>query len=388
MITKKNNRLDAQRRQSFKPLSGVLFCIKSLLGFVFCVGLVLANDSSQLYEVDLNAPIENDDRQGSWLTVPIPISNPTVGSGLQFGLIYLHAPDSNKDKPNSTSGIAGMWTDSDSHFLGVFHDDNFLNDRFRLNSFAGVMDFNLDFFGIGSSNSPLSVKYNIRAKLFNLETLAAIPRIEGWYFGPVLQWLDSDITFSVVSDDFDIPIFTRNSVTSSLGLSLIYDSRNDNYYPTEGSYFNLKNLQDAIRWGSDYSFSRSDIEYKTYFTINSNNSLAFKLAMRETSNNTPFYLLANLAIRGVAYGRYIDNASFSLHSEWRVKLNQRWGLVTFVETGEVAASISQIDLKNRVNSVGLGVRWQAVENKKLNLGVDLAFLNSETTVYIRVGESF
>ena len=61
--------------------------------------------------------------KGTWLTVPIPISNPTVGSGLQAAVLYLHPKESeNPEVPNSTSGIGGMYTDSESWFAAGFHD--------------------------------------------------------------------------------------------------------------------------------------------------------------------------------------------------------------------------------------------------------------------------
>ena len=70
-----------------------------------------------------NSKILNEDQEGNWLPVPIPISNPTVGTGLQGILLYIHPQKSTeKDNPNPTSGVALMYTDSDSKLLGIFHD--------------------------------------------------------------------------------------------------------------------------------------------------------------------------------------------------------------------------------------------------------------------------
>ena len=57
----------------------------------------------------------NKKQQGAWLPVPIPVSNPTVGTGIQAALLYLH-PKTSTDSTalNPTSGIMGMYTDSDS----------------------------------------------------------------------------------------------------------------------------------------------------------------------------------------------------------------------------------------------------------------------------------
>ena len=54
------------------------------------------------------------EKEGSWLPVPIPVSNPTIGTGLQVVLLYLH-PKSNETSPNATSGLAAMYTDTRSY---------------------------------------------------------------------------------------------------------------------------------------------------------------------------------------------------------------------------------------------------------------------------------
>ena len=63
--------------------------------------------------------------KGTWLPVPIPVSNPTIGSGLQAALLYLH-PQTSKDPgvPSATSGVIGMYTNTNSELVGGFHDGN------------------------------------------------------------------------------------------------------------------------------------------------------------------------------------------------------------------------------------------------------------------------
>ena len=48
--------------------------------------------------------------KGNFVAVPIPISNPTVGTGLQAALLYLHPKKDDSQSQNSTSGIVGMYT--------------------------------------------------------------------------------------------------------------------------------------------------------------------------------------------------------------------------------------------------------------------------------------
>ena len=45
--------------------------------------------------------------------IPIPIANPTIGAGLAAALLYLH-PKKKPHSPTTTTGVFGMYTDSQS----------------------------------------------------------------------------------------------------------------------------------------------------------------------------------------------------------------------------------------------------------------------------------
>ena len=93
-------------------------------------------------------------------------------------------------------------------------------------------------------------------------------------------------------------------------------------------------------------------------------------------------------MRGFDTSRYRDSSTLSAHAEWRYKFAERWGLTAFVESGATAPSYQDLSSGRKVQSYGGGVRWQATEEKLINLGVDLAFSGSESAVYIRAGEAF
>ena len=100
-----------------------------------------------------------------FVPVPIPISNPTIGSGLAAALLYLHSKDhSDPKQPTSTTGLLGMVTNTDSWAVGAFHDGFYLQDKARLRAAAGYGEFNLKFYGIGNidlGNNPIKYKADI-----------------------------------------------------------------------------------------------------------------------------------------------------------------------------------------------------------------------------------
>ena len=358
--------------------------------YAFVSMSIFANDND-VYErtQEQSEQIAQLSPKAGWAAIPIPISNPTLGTGLQAVLLYLHpqkAGDSNP--PNPTSGIAAMWTDSDSTFVGVFHNTNFINDHYRLKAFAGTTDFKLRYFGIGNSTKERSINYNIKSVIAVGEFLARIPKTKNWFAGGRFNWVDSEFEFPSNLTNIELPTFTIESITSSIGIVVSYDDRNDNYYPTKGQYMTMSLLRDDDKWGSDYNFNQLSLNYNIYWPIDKNQIMAFRASFDDVNGGSPFYMLPNLKLRGIEFGRYVDNTVISLHGEWRYKFPSRWGVIAFVETGRTGVSFDKLSDSESIFSYGVGIRWQVAKEKLLNVGLDIAIFEGEESIYIRIGESF
>jgi len=104
---------------------------------------------------------------------PIPLSNPTLGSGLELLSLSLHPPRPNTPEGvNATTGLAGLYTDNKSWGAGVFHRNNFFTDKLRIFAALGTGEFPLIYFGSVSdsvlSKNPLN--YEINSDLLVVET--------------------------------------------------------------------------------------------------------------------------------------------------------------------------------------------------------------------------
>jgi hypothetical protein len=167
-------------------------------------------------------------RKGSIVPVPIPVSNPTVGTGLQAAILYMHpGNDTEPDAPNKTSGAAGMYTSSKSWLAGAFHDGNFMNDKIRLTAFIGPGDLNLKFYGIGDNpilkDHPIS--YGLEMFGFSLKLLYRLFGNSEWFAGASYVYLDSKTTFynstCVASPHRAIPTGKHYPCTQKSGISFI-----------------------------------------------------------------------------------------------------------------------------------------------------------------------
>lgn len=324
---------------------------------------------------------------GAWMAVPIPFSNPTLGSGLQAAVLYLYEKQ-NAETPNATSGLGGFISDTDSYFMGAFHDDYFADDRYRLTLFAGTGDMNFNYYGIGEAAQDDPDQYNIVAIGLFAKFLMRIPSTAHWYAGLRYLGSASTVAFDVADEAADLPGLEGDSNTSGLGLMVSYDSRDDNYYPHRGQSFAAFVSHDHPSLGSDYPFDRSELLYSHYQSLRPSQVLAMAVEAKNISGRAPFYMQPMLSMRGFDTTRYRDSATLSVMLEWRYTFSERWGMVAFAEAGAVSDAMASLASGQQVQSAGLGLRWQATEDKAINLSLDLTFSRDDSAVHIRAGEAF
>lgn len=330
-------------------------------------------------------------KQGRWVPVPIPVSNPTVGTGLQGVLMYLHpARKEDTQSPNSTSGLAGMYTDSKSWAAALFHDGYWADDTYRFRGILGYGEFNLKFYGIGDSpvfgNNPLD--YEFSGWAFMPKFQRRIPKTDHWFGGVHYLFIEADVLINTSKVSSILPDVGRNVRTAGLGLLASYDSRDDNYYPSQGISFESKWGNYSENWGGDFEYDKLNTFFNYYHPIKDKSVLALRANLQNSDGRVPFFDLPYLDMRGFSRDRYRDKHTFSLHAEGRHKFKPRWGAVAFIEVGWFGNSIEDMSTNPTIFSYGGGVRWQVTKDKKLNLGVDVAFSTDDNSIYIQVGEKF
>ncbi len=378
--------------------------MKSISLFFFCAficnsllvsSVVLANDYKELggeksvVGGNKQIPKESDD-DGAWLVVPIPFANPTIGVGLQAAVLYMH-DQKEEDTPGATTGLGGMYADSESYLIGLFHDDYFAADKFRMTVAYALAELNMDYYGSGGNN-PFEedpVSYTITGNGLYGKFLYRLPGSEGWYLGLQYMGTSSKVKFDLTDLHQDLPVLEGDVLTSGLGLLLSYDSRDNNYYAESGQYLTAGYSVDNEKFGSDFDFVRSDVSYQYYLPMVEDHIMVFKAETKRASENTPFYMEPTLSMRGFDTSKYRDLTTLSLHAEWRYKFATRWGMVVFVEGGVTGDDYNQLGDNQDVQSGGVGLRWKATKTKKINLSIDFATSsNGDQATYLRAGEAF
>lgn len=330
-------------------------------------------------------------QKGNWIVVPIPVANPTVGNGLQVAVLYLHPKGPGEEKaPAATSGIGAMATDRKTRLVGAFHDGSLANDRYRINAFLGVGEFNLRFYGVGDkspfADSPFP--YNVKGVVTQLRGEVRLPGTENWYAGATYQYLDSKLTLQSSQVAPGLPDLPASFSSAGLGPHISYDSRDSNYFPRAGQQFRLRWLNYGSRWGGDFDFDKADALYNHYLPLGTASVLGLRVRLQTASKDTPFLFMPTLDMRGFSRDRYRDARTLSITTEWRHKFAPRWGVAAYGEAGRFAPSFDKLSEARTITTVGTGLRWQVTADRDMHVGLDVAVSTDDRAVFLQIGERF
>jgi hypothetical protein len=327
------------------------------------------------------------------VVAPIPISNPTVGTGLAVVVMpfYHLGPES----PLSNTTIAAGLTSSRSWAVGVAQSTRLRGDRLRIDGMLAYFDLHYRFFGKGAEagTAGQSVPIEQKATAFVPELLFQIGgrtflgmRYRGIRMETSLD--NADVPPSLVAPVGDL---TGTVMSSGIGPVAVFDTRDNEMNPASGW------LADFRANFAEHSVG-SDTSYRTVtFGVNHYRRLgAGVLALRAfgcgASERTPLFDLclygAGSDLRGYEIGRYRDRTMVAAQAEYRFPLRGRFGAVAFAGTGKVAPSFDEMGTQPTLPSYGVGLRWLASQRARVNLALDLARGRDETTAYIYVKEAF
>lgn len=358
----------------------------SLPGQVFAAEVFDENTENIQEAADVGSSL----RKAGFVPVPLPIADPTVGTGLGVVGLYMH-PQREHDtvSPTTVSGLAGFYTDTDSWMVGGFHDHAWAQDRYRARGVLGYGEFNLQFFGIGEdsilANHPLD---------YGLDFLAFVPRFlvrawdSKWFLGGEYFLLDTNTHFDFSQFLPPLPSIDVRSRIAALGFVADHDTRNEKFFPSKGHFFEgvLSRYDEAV--GSDFEYNKTKLEYNSYHSLSDTFVLAWQMKANFSDGRVPFYDLPYLDLRGFPRGRFTDELAASTQVEGRWMFRQRWGAVVFLGTGKVAPSFDEFDNARFIPSYGFGGRYVVKPDQKLNIGLDFGFSDGESAYYIQIGEEF
>ena len=373
----------------------LMFCLQIPVGFVS--GPARAADEADNSRTDEPAAVE---QKGKFLPLPIFITEPAIGEGLGAALVYFHGegPDDDlkattareisrtgrKSKPPPTAtGVFGAYTNDDTAAAGIGHSNSFMQDRYRLLAAAADARVNTSYyiadreFGFTLEGSLLYA--SLKRRLGDSSA----------FIGFNSSYVDAEINYDTDLDNFrgeDLVDF--EFVDAGFSLSLIYDTRDNTLLPARGHIVELTNWHHDEAIGGDFDYRRLNLKAISYFELGSKNVLGLRFDLRGVDGNPPFFAEPYVDLRGIPALRYQGETASTAEIDLRHRIADRWAISLFGGIGSVDARINDNETEDNIRTVGIGLRYLAIEEQDAWVGIDVAQGPEDTFWYIQMGNAW
>lgn len=306
---------------------------------------------------------ESDSSRSASLMV-LPALGYAQETGVEYGLAGIYNFYLDKTDPTSrTSNIMlmGTLTSKQQKNIKLQTDLWTRNSDYHIISELRYRDWPFNFYGIGQdtwkADEDLVAQKFTRARIEVEKKI--IPKL---YLGLNANFEHYQFNDREAGGIFDQPniLGKKGGRDLALGVSALYDSRNNTTYTTSGFYSRIKYSYAPNFWGgSNFSGSQLEADLRSFQPISKPISLAIQVIYRGTfGHKLPFYsfydLGGDMSMRGYYLGRYKDKNYATAQAELRYRFMARFGIVGFAGTGSTFSKEHAIRL---VPSFGTGLRY-------------------------------
>lgn len=336
-----------------------------------------------LRDVDSNVKLQ----RGDFVAVPIPISDPTLGTGLVAGAAYFY-PQTEAQKqaqPASVTAAAGMYTSNKSYAYGIGQQNYWAEDKWRFSGALGRADLKLELLAPTEAGGENRASWLIDGTFLYADLSRAI--VGNWFVGATARFVDINqfIEPGTPPRQFQIDNEVR---TVGVGLNLTFDSRDLPLNSYSGRIFEVRTLFNDEGLGSDKTYQTYTAAFRSYHSLTSNLVLAWEVEGCRKSGSVALWDACRLGLRGFPATDYMAKASASAQLEARWHFRPRWGVVAFGGVGDVSRALAESQDDELVPSLGVGLRFMVLPAKRINLRLDYARSNGGEAIYFSVGEAF
>ena len=341
------------------------------------------------------------EKKTEFLAAPIPLSNPTLGSGLGLvGAVLFPLKKSDTISPPSVLGVGGFYTSSHSYAFGGAMRAYISEDRWRLLGGLALAKIHYDLFPIDvpPGTTPPSIPIVQEAKGFSVEGLRRVSKT--FLVGAQYLYATTNLRVDAADSGSEAapPVRDRSLSLASLGLHVEADSRDSTTYPERGHLWNLNADFYDSAFGGDRNFQSYKSTANFYFSPGVRQVIAGRVSACDVRGDSPVYTLCLFGssndLRGYAVGRYIGRVMVVTQVEYRYNLPERlgffskFGFVVFAGAGEVGQKWEDLNSRDLLPSGGLGARFLLARENQVNFRVDYAWGKGSHGVYVGVGEAF
>ena len=362
---------------------------------LFISGLVSLAQEKEVEETTIPI-IKGDSTTNSSSFNAYPYVYYTPETSLAFGaggIFVFYTGDSPELKP-SKLGFGLMYSISKQYRIGLNPKFYFFDSKLYIETPLSY-GYSIDkFFGIGpDTESTGSEKFT--KKYFTASLTLQVPPV---IFAADRTGIILDYEYTEITDKMENELLLNDEVTGSngghtfgIGGDLVWDSRDNIFFPNSGGYQYFKVVVYPEIDISAFSFMELDV--RQFFAFRPDIVLGGNFYVASTTGDAPFYRLPALGgqkrMRGYFMGRHRDNFFMMLQTEFRHMFSKRFGYVLFGGVGNVSNSMMEYSFNNVKYSFGTGLRFRFNQKEKVNLRMDIGIgPHKNMGVYFGIEEAF
>ncbi|WP_437182230.1 BamA/TamA family outer membrane protein [Segatella copri] len=323
------------------------------------------------------------------------IGGPHYASDTKFGLgmvaagLYRTDPNDSILPPSNVS-LFGDVSSVGFYMLGVRGNHIAPAGRYRIDYHLYFYSFPSDFWGIGyemgdnDDNKSDMKRWQAQAEASFLFRVA-----DNFYVGPMAAY-DYVIGKQIERPEL-LQGMDKHTWNVGVGVSLVYDNRDNLTNPHRGIYLNLKQMFRPKFMGNDYAFSTTHFRFDAYQRLSKGTILAEDFGANLNFGNPSWGMMAELggtsSMRGYYEGRYRDKHSLEATVELRQHVWKRNGIVVWSGAGTVFPKFSALRSRQILPNAGVGYRWEFKKN--VNVRLDYGFGKSGQSGFLfNINEAF
>ena len=320
------------------------------------------------------------------------IGGPHYSSDTKLGLGLVAAGIYRTDRTDSllTMSNVSLYGDiatSGFYMIGIRGINVFPKERYRLDYDVNFQSFPTKYWGIGYENGSRDDNeteyddFRVQAEVDFMVRIA-----QKLYVGPMARFdyiKASDVERQQMWLDERL-----ETTTIAVGLSLLYDTRDNLTNAYSGVYLRLDQRFSPKFIGNKAGFSSTEISASCYGRAWRGAVIAGNFHALLNYGTVPWGMMATLGgshtMRGYYEGRYRDKMEMDATVELRQHVWGRSGVVVWIGAGTVFPKFSQ--LRHLLPNYGVGYRWEF--KKRVNVRLDMGFGRGENGFIFSINEAF
>lgn len=385
---------DKRNRKYIWAFTGVLFCCFSLLAQSNKKHISLKDSLDGKFDVS-DYIIEAN----GFVPVPMIITEPALGGfgGALIPIFIKKRPpyvDSIKGKwvttpvaPDVTGGL-GIYTVNGTWGAIGFRSGTFVKSRIKYRIGGSYFNVNMNFYETFPQLGEKRLKFNFKTAPFFVQAAKRI-RFSHWYAGFKYLFLHTDVSFA---GDSALKIlatkFEEKRTVSQLGAVIELDNRDNIFTPDKGLKLHIDAACSDNIFGSDYDFWRLNYYMYAYKPLSKKVIGGLRIDGQQAFNNTPFYMLPYIDMRGIPAVRYQGQADLLSEGEIRYDVVSRWSIMAYAGAGKAFDDWDDFGSADWVWSYGTGFRYLLARKFRCRVGIDVAHGPGSWAYYIVFGSNW